>query len=76
MRELDDIDLLVICAEAVTEPQGVNLVSWTTQCYLSAGLHNEIARLIRHPSFDWFAKRHAAFVSRITTNANWYKELR
>jgi hypothetical protein len=60
VRDLDDIDLLVICAEAESVPRGANLLSWWLQ-----GDH---PRDIAHPSIQWWARRHAHEL------ANWMNE--
>ncbi len=53
MRTLDHVDLLVICAEAMPVREGFDLLRW----WLS--VPSEDYHDIKHPSVDWWVRKHA-----------------
>ena len=72
MRALDSIDLLVICADASPVEQGINLICWAVK-----GVPTEDAiAVFNHPSFQWWALKHAADCTRIASHEGWYERLR
>ena len=65
MRELDQIDLLVLCAEAVGAVHGFDLIRWDIGLdEHGLPMLERVRERFEHPSFHWWVKKNASEISR------------
>lgn len=65
MRELDEVDLLVLCANALELHEALDLMKWYTFAEFT---------ILNHPSMKWWIKINAAQVAAMMAKNYWNRQ--